>query len=83
MTRMGATEARAKWADILDQVIYHHERVIVERRNRAVAIVPVEDLALLRKLEDAIDARDAQDALDEMAGAPAATWEEFRKGLGL
>jgi prevent-host-death family protein len=83
MTKMGATEARAKWADVLDQVIFRHERVIVERRNQAVAIVPVADLELLQRLEDTIDARDAQAALDEMAGAPGATWEEFRKELGL
>ncbi|MDW7710806.1 MAG: type II toxin-antitoxin system Phd/YefM family antitoxin [Deferrisomatales bacterium] len=83
MTRIGATEARAKWADLLDQVIFRHERVIVERRNKAVAIVPVEDLELLRRLEDRTDAREAQAALDEMGEEPGTTWEELRKELGL
>ncbi|MDF1554545.1 MAG: type II toxin-antitoxin system Phd/YefM family antitoxin [Deferrisomatales bacterium] len=83
MTRIGATEARAKWADLLDHVMFSRERIIIERRNKAVAIVPLEDLELLQKLEDRIDARAAQAALDEMGEAPGTTWEEFRKELGL
>lgn len=83
MNRIGATEARAKWADLLDHVIFSGERVIIDRRNKAVAMVPMEDLEILRKLEDRIDAREAQVALDEMGEEPGTTWEEFRKELGL
>jgi prevent-host-death family protein len=47
--RIGLAEAKAKFSDVVEQVLHGSEHFIVERRGRAVAaIVTVEDL---RRLE--------------------------------
>ncbi len=43
MTRMGAREARAKFADLLGRVYYAKEIVIIERAGKPmVAVVPID-----------------------------------------
>jgi antitoxin (DNA-binding transcriptional repressor) of toxin-antitoxin stability system len=48
-------------------VAYRGERIVLRRRGKDVAaIVPLEDLALIEKLEDEIDVREARKVLAEM-----------------
>ena len=55
--RIGATALRNQIGDLLARVIYRKERVIVERRGKPVAaLIPLEDLHLLEKLEEERDA---------------------------
>jgi prevent-host-death family protein len=66
MTRLAASQARDHFSEILNQVAYGGERVIVGRRGKELAaIVSLEDLRLLEAIEDRLDVRDALAALEE------------------
>ena len=71
--KVSTSRAREKWADILNRVEFRGERVVVRRRNHdAVAVVPIEDLLLIQRIEDQMDVRDALKALKEPRGKTAA-----------
>ncbi|MEJ7843433.1 MAG: type II toxin-antitoxin system Phd/YefM family antitoxin [Rubrobacter sp.] len=60
--RITASEARKDFRDTLNRVVRGHERLVITRhRDEEVAMIPVEDLRLLerleRQMEDAIDAK--------------------------
>jgi len=56
MKRLNTTAAREDFADILNQVAYAGERIILHRRGKNVAaIVTMADLKLLQELEDRMD----------------------------
>jgi prevent-host-death family protein len=58
---------RSNLADTINRVAYRGERVVLERRGKGVAaLVSMEDLALLEKLEDEADAKAAHKALTRM-----------------
>jgi malate synthase len=58
------------------------ERVIVERRGKNLfALVSVEDLELLERLEDETDIRLARKAMREKG--PNIPWEKVKKDLGV
>ena len=60
---------------------YRGERVIVHRGKKAVAaVVPIEDVELLEKLEDEIDVAAAREALKDPRTIP---WEKIKKDLKL
>ena len=79
-------EVRSKLSDTVNRVMYRGERVILERRGKNVAaLVSMDDLALLEKLEDQADAKAAKLALAEMKRKKQKPipWEKVRKELGL
>ena len=79
--RVSASVAREKFAEIVNRVEYRGERVIVRRHNRDVAaVIPVEDLELLQRVEDQMDIKDALKALKEPRGK---TSKALRAELGL
>ena len=56
MTKVSATKLRSTISDILNCVVYHGERVAVERYGKTVAaLVSADDLELLEALENRID----------------------------
>jgi prevent-host-death family protein len=56
MTTIPITEARENLADLGNRVALRGERVMVERRGKNLfALVSVEDLELLERLEDRMD----------------------------
>ena len=80
-SRMSASAAREKFADIVNRVEYRGERVVVRRHNRDVAaVVPIEDLELLQKVENRLDIKDALKALREPKGK---TSKQLKAELGL
>jgi len=82
MTRMPATEARNRFADIVNDVAFRGERVILQRHGKDIAaVVPIEDLALLEALEDKIDLDAARKALAEKE--PAIAWVKLKRELGI
>ena len=84
MDRINATEARDNLADVLNRVAYGKDRVLITRRGKdLVALVPIEDLALIERLEDEIDVREAKKALADARKHGAIPWEQARKELGL
>ena len=82
MTTIPISEAREHLADLGNRVSLRGERVVVERRGKNLfALVPVEDLELLERLEDETDIRLARKAMKEKgANIP---WEKVKKDLGL
>lgn len=80
MTRLNATKARDQFSDLINRVSYRGERIVLERRGKDVmALVPVEDLALIEELEDRMDLEEARKRLQE----PRHPWEELKAELGL
>lgn len=80
MTRVTVGDVRLSLADIVNQVAFGKERVVLERRGKDVAaLVPMEDLALLEELEERVDVEDARLALAE---AGSKTLEQLRGELG-
>lgn len=74
------SEARDRLADLGNRVSLRGERVIVERRGKNLfALVPVEDLELLERLEDQLDL----DAIRSAETEPTQSWERVKRSLGL
>jgi len=86
MTRLAASRAREDFSETLNRVAYGGERIVLRRRGRDLAaIVPMEDLALIEKIEDATDVREARKALARMkrTGKKPVTLEKLKRDLGL
>lgn len=82
LTTISTAEARKKLADLVNRVAYGHESIILTRRGEEVAaLVSMNELELLRQIEDIIDIEDAKKALAEPGENIGAN--EFWKKLGL
>ena len=58
MKKLPATKARQEFADTLNRVAYGRHRILVRRRGRNIAaVVPVEDLDLIKRCEEEEAAR--------------------------
>lgn len=80
---VSVSQARHDFADLVNRAAYKEERVIITRRGRAIAaIVPIEDVAYLERLEDEYDLQEALKVLhdpDEMANT--IPWEQVEAEL--
>ena len=66
MNTISTADARKDFADIINQVSYGSEQIILTRRGKEVAaIISVEELKFLQQIEDKLDIEDAQKALAE------------------
>jgi len=84
MKRLGSGEVRERFADTLNEVSFGRERVIIQRRGKDVAaLVPVEDLELLERLEDRLDLDAAREALAETEREGTIAWDDLKRELGL
>lgn len=80
MTTIPISEAREHLADLGNRVSLLGERMIVERRGKNLfALVPMEDVELLERLEDKLDLDAIRAAKDESTKP----WAEVKKALGL
>jgi prevent-host-death family protein len=53
MKKIDATEARQEFSDTLNQVAYGHDRIVLSRHGKEVAVlVPVSDLDLIERCEE-------------------------------
>jgi prevent-host-death family protein len=78
--KLTASTARQNFSDIVNRAAYGGERIVVHRRKKPVAaVVPIEDLELLERIEDRIDLAEARKRLKE----PTIPWEKIKKDLGL
>ena len=67
--------------DVLNRVSDAGERVVLERRGKPVAaLVSIDDLELLQRIEDEMDVKAAREALKEPGRI---TLEDFRKLHGI
>jgi prevent-host-death family protein len=77
-------DARRNLAELLNRAAYGGERFVVTRHGKElVALVPVEEAALLQRLRELLEARDYEAALKEIAEAGTVSWEEVRRELEL
>ena len=84
MSDYPVTVAREQFADLVNRVAYGHERVRIVRRGRGlVAVVPIEDLALIEAIEDRIDIEAAKVALADPTNTPRVPWEQVKAELDL
>lgn len=84
MDTLNTTEARENLADVLNRVAYAKSRVRITRRGRDIAaVVPIEDLELIERLENEIDIREAEKALKEAEEKGTIPWQEVKRELGL
>jgi prevent-host-death family protein len=84
MTRVAASDLRKDCAKTLNQVLYQHKRIIVERHGKdTAALVPLEDLALLEALEDQMDLEEARAALAEAQEKGTKPLASVMRELGL
>jgi prevent-host-death family protein len=75
--KLTATKARQNFSDILNRAAFGRERVLVHRGKKPVAaVVPIEDLEWLEKIEDEIDLKAAREALKDPRTIP---WETIKK----
>ncbi|NUM54245.1 MAG: type II toxin-antitoxin system Phd/YefM family antitoxin [Candidatus Hydrogenedentes bacterium] len=82
MTTLSTDKLPQDVQEAISLVTEEHERVMItEGGHEIAAIVSVEDLELIRKLEDEADIRAVQEARAE--GLDPVPYEEFRKELGL
>ncbi len=82
MDKVTTADARKNLAEIVNQVAYGKEPVVLTRRGKdLVALVSIEDLMLLQKLEDQIDIHDAWKAKEEPG--EDISWSDLRKELDL
>ena len=79
MNSMPITQAREHLADLANRVALRGERIIVERRGKNLfALVPLDDVELLERLEDKLDLDAIRAAQDE----PSIPFDELKKELG-
>jgi PHD/YefM family antitoxin component YafN of YafNO toxin-antitoxin module len=82
MTRLSASQLREDMATAINKVAFGGERIVLQRNNKDVAaLVSMNDLILLRELEDRADLAEIRKSLRE-TGANI-SWEDIKKELGI
>jgi prevent-host-death family protein len=68
---IGADEARDNFGDLLGRASHGKERVVISRHRKCVAaLVPIEDLELLERIEDDADLKEIRARLAKPVGKP-------------
>ncbi len=84
MVRIPAVKARDEFSDLINRAAYGKERVVLTRRGKPLAaVVPLDDVELLERLEDRIDLDEARAALAEARDDGTVSWEEIKAEIGL
>ena len=84
MTTTTISDVRKNLSDTLNIVQYNHERVILQRRGKPVAvIVPIEDYETLEELEDRYDIKESEKILANSTKEDFIPLESVIKDLGL
>jgi prevent-host-death family protein len=85
MPQMTTKQMREKLADTVNRVAYKGERIVIMRHGKPLAaVVSVEDLEALERLEEAKDVADAKKILARVASGrdKLIPWAKVRKSLG-
>ena len=81
---MGVSEARESFAELVNRAAYGHERVLVSRRGRPIAaIVSIEDVEFIERVEDELDRQTALETLADPENSQTIPWERIKADLGL
>ncbi len=83
-SNISSKEARGQLSAVVNRAAYAKERVVLTRHGKAVAaVVPIEDLELLEKLEDKLDLEDARKALADVKKKGSVSWKKLKAELNL
>jgi len=84
MSVVAFSEVRSHLTDIVNEVAYGGDRVVITRKGKEmVAIVSLEDLELLEELEERVDLDLARKALKDAEKNGTISWKKAKKELGL
>ncbi len=84
MTTTTISAVRNNLSETLNVVQYQHERVILERHGKPVAVlVPLEDYETLEALEDKQDITAAEEVLANSINEEPLSFEDTMKEIGL
>lgn len=85
MRPIAKSKTRDELSEIVKRVTRDRERVIVRRKGRKIAaVIPLEDLRLLERLEEeAEDRRDVEAAKKALKDPGTIPWEKLKSDLGL
>jgi prevent-host-death family protein len=84
MENITTAEARKHLAELLNRAAYGKERFVVTRHGKElVAIVPVEDLDLLRRVRQFVSRKEVEEALRDLETGGTVPWEALKSDLGL
>lgn len=73
------TEARAHFSELINRVYFGKERIELERQGKPlVALISLEDLQLLRRLEDTFDILEVDEAIKEAKTKGTKTLKQMR-----
>ena len=82
MGNMSTVEARNNFSDLLNKVAFGKERTVLTRRGKElVAVIPIEDLYLLEKIEAQLNIEEARKAIKEPGENESR--ENAKKDMGL
>ena len=76
------SDVKNRLSEIANQVAYGKKRVIVTRKGKnLMALVPIEDIETIEKLEDRFDLEEARKILAE--DQESVPWEKVKEQLSL
>jgi PHD/YefM family antitoxin component YafN of YafNO toxin-antitoxin module len=79
---LSVTDLKKEFRQATGKEEHGHVRLVIERNNKAAfALIPIEDLELLQRVEDLIDTRAAEASMKDPR--PSIPWEELKAKLGL
>ena len=83
--RLSCAEAQQHFEDLLHRAVKRKERVVLTRRGRPVALVPIGDVEFLEAIENLLDTDEYRHANEEFerSGEAAIPWERIKAELGL
>ena len=85
MSEIPASKAREQLSELINQVAYGKEPVVLTRRGKKlVAIIPIEDLERIEEIEEAEDLQDVEETLARLANGEEKTipWKDVKASLG-
>jgi prevent-host-death family protein len=81
-TNVSTSKARVDFAEMINQVAYGGERIVLDRHGKPIAaIIPIDDLTFLEEIENRMDIDAAKRALAE--SDEHIPYERIRQELGL
>lgn len=82
MKELSSSDIRNDFSEAINRVAYNKERIAVNRHGKKVAaLVPMEDLDLLERIEEQSDLRAARRAMKEKGDN--IPWQKVKEELGL
>ena len=82
MIRLPASQARERFSEILNEVSYGRERMMLQRHGKDVAaVISAEDLRRFEALEDRADRLEMEQVLEK--GETPIPWDQAKAELGV